>query len=624
MRTQKRRLDYNAGRKTKKTRTKKFHCVCCEDQDKKYDSENKLSIGCGYNCIRTKQCKFCNSTLFTSERHGWCCGNGATVEDLKREIPHFFDEISPELRPLYFTDTEFQSTMRKCNKLFCFSSMATDPQGTFDKKNGQNLNYNSCVCMTGRTYHRVLNVNDRSHRQKNNPMKWYLIDPADRDIKATNLGLNKTSYEKMAKYITENNSIAKNIKRIELADYSNFTIALKYRTGSSEIAAVFIDDERNVTPREFIYSRKGSTKPIQVSTLSGLYETMQYPCLNLRGGFGWDIETKKRSGLTQMKYYRFQSCYRLAIRRNDSEITLDDIAGARDNLLPPPQLAHQHWTCTNRLYGEYLVDMYSRMVDERILIWRSPSVQYRIASYREYDQSIEDCADTTNIGRVYLPANVNGSYRRSRMQVHNALHLVNTYGKNHFFITLTTNPMWADIQRHLYSGQHWSDRPDVVCRVFRHKLEDFCTKLHAGYFFGGKKVIYIIKVIEFQARGLPHAHIAVRMDFDDEEDVFAHVKAAVPFVSKFSTSRERRLHAIICKHNIHKNDGSLCTHGANTPNPCRCPNSVFCSKGFPKPYSSVNTFDDRGYPIYIREDPEDLFVVPYNAEISEFWDGHVK
>ena len=110
--------------------------------------------------------------------------------------------------------------------------------------------------MTGRTYHRVLNVNDQSHRQKNNPMKWYLIDPKDRDSKATNLGLNTTSYKIIAKYITEKNAIAKNIRRVDLPDYENYTVALKYGGASSEIAAVFIDDERNVTPREFIYSRK--------------------------------------------------------------------------------------------------------------------------------------------------------------------------------------------------------------------------------------------------------------------------------------------------------------------------------------------------------------------------------
>ena len=134
MNTKKRKLDYTATKDTKKSRTKKFHCAYCEDQDRQLNSENELSIGCGYACIKTQQYKFFNSTLFISERDGWCCGNGATVAALKEEIPHFFDEISPQLRARYFSDTEFQSTMRKCNKLFSFSSMATDPQRTFDKK----------------------------------------------------------------------------------------------------------------------------------------------------------------------------------------------------------------------------------------------------------------------------------------------------------------------------------------------------------------------------------------------------------------------------------------------------------------------------------------------------------
>ena len=88
----------------------------------------------------------------------------------------------------------------------------------------------------------------------------------------------------------------------------------------------------------------------------------------------------------------------------------------------------------------YLVDMYSRMVDQRVLFWRSKSVQQQMASYREYDQDPSD--RESGKSRVHMPANVMGSYRYARRNVHNGIALCAKYGKPDFFITLTTNPLW--------------------------------------------------------------------------------------------------------------------------------------------------------------------------------------
>ena len=579
----------------------------------------------GYKCLKTKKCKYnCGAVLYMSETDGWCCQRGNIKANLESYLPHFFNEIDENLLDIYFSDVDFQRTIRQVNKLFCFSSMATDPSGTFDTKNDVRLNHNSVVTMTGRTYHRVFDVHDQTHRAKNNPMRWYLLDPNDRTTEAESRNLRNDAYKALDTYIKTHNHIAKEIVKIPANDHKTCTVALRYGPAAKEIAAVYIDDERNVTSREFVYCRRNSEKPIQVSTLTGLYEQLQYPCLFPDGNFGWDLFFKQQCGTTQMCYYRFQICYRLALRENIKFDNLTELFDASKDDYPPRPPSYAHWTMTNRLFNEYLVDMYSRMVDERIFMWRSSTIQNRIASYREYDECINDSRDTTDIGRVYLPANVNGSYRKSRMQVHNALHLVNKKGKTHFFVTLTCNPLWPDIQRQLHKDQKWNDRPDVVCRVFKQRLEDFLKKLSYGHFFDGAIPVYIVRVVEFQGRGLPHAHIAVRMNFAEDADLFKYISATVPYINKFSSQREKRIHSLVVKHNIHKNDGCLCTQGASTPHPCRAEGSVYCSKSFPKQYSTSTGFDDRGYPIYVRINPEDLFVVPYNEDITEYWDGHVK
>ena len=65
-----------------------------------------------------------------------------------------------------------------------------------------------------------------------------------------------------------------------------------------------------------------------------------------------------------------------------------------------------------------MVDMYSRMVDERVHFWQSDTVQNRIASYCEYDAAVQSSTDTSDIGHqlpIHLPANTNGSKKKIKI-----------------------------------------------------------------------------------------------------------------------------------------------------------------------------------------------------------------
>ncbi|GKA79553.1 ATP-dependent DNA helicase PIF1-like protein [Tanacetum coccineum] len=52
-----------------------------------------------------------------------------------------------------------------------------------------------------------------------------------------------------------------------------------------------------------------------------------------------------------------------------------------------------------------------------------------------------------------------------------AMTLVQDAGKPDIFLTMTCNPNWPKIVENLYEGQPAQDRPDLVTRVFRAKLE---------------------------------------------------------------------------------------------------------------------------------------------------------
>lgn len=52
-----------------------------------------------------------------------------------------------------------------------------------------------------------------------------------------------------------------------------------------------------------------------------------------------------------------------------------------------------------------------------------------------------------------------------------------------------------------------TDRPDLSCRIFKLKLDHLIKEIKKGVIFDEVKAM--IYTIEFQKRGLPHAHILV-------------------------------------------------------------------------------------------------------------------
>ena len=82
-------------------------------------------------------------------------------------------------------------------------------------------------------------------------------------------------------------------------------------------------------------------------------------------------------------------------------------------------------------------------------------------------------------------------------------------------MTLTFNPDWPEIRSRLLPGQTAYDIPIVVTRVFKNRLEKVLRFLRTR--FGEKK--YLIKVIEFQKRGFPHAHILIKVGSHPDESM---------------------------------------------------------------------------------------------------------
>ncbi|CAN0924946.1 hypothetical protein LINGRAHAP2_LOCUS34478 [Linum grandiflorum] len=166
------------------------------------------------------------------------------------------------------------------------------------------------------------------------------------------------------------------------------------------------------------------------------------------------------------------------------------------------------------------------------------------------------------------------------------------YYKNpDLFITFTCNAQWPEII-HAFKedvGVHGEDKPMVIARIFRMRLEQLKEDLKEGQFFGRS-----IKIISSE---LP-------------DPLIDHV--GYDAVTKFM---------------IHGPCGD-----ARPSSPCM--KNSRCSKFFPKQFASETTFDANGYVTYRRRQTsitveksgttlDNRYVVPYNRDLLVKYQAHI-
>ena len=94
-----------------------------------------------------------------------------------------------------------------------------------------------------------------------------------------------------------------------------------------------------------------------------------------------------------------------------------------------------------------------------------------------------------------------------------------------YFIIFTANPAWHEVTSALRPGEHAHDRPDLIARVFHIKFQSRLKELFDEEVLG--KMIAYCWVVEFQKRGLPHAHILMNVQAADKVKTAADIDARV-------------------------------------------------------------------------------------------------
>ena len=136
----------------------------------------------------------------------------------------------------------------------------------------------------------------------------------------------------------------------------------------------------------------------------------------------------------------------------------------------------------------------------------------------------------------------------------------------------------------------------------------------------------MLYTVEFQKRGLPHAHILVwRRGSNGEigvENINSLISAEIP-----DALLDPLGYALVSEFMMHGPCGEM-------NDKCVCMKKGVCSKYFPKDFRDTTVIDDNGFALYRRRDDgrrvyknghylDNRHVVPYNMAMLKKFQGHI-
>lgn len=224
----------------------------------------------------------------------------------------------------------------------------------------------------------------------------------------------------------------------------------------------------------------------------------------------------------------------------------------------------------NQLLLQYIVDAAAKIETEKLLYIRLNQNKLRSEEYVHLKDAICNDKNPENIGKtVILPATFVGSPRHMHEYSQDALNYVRKFGRPDLFITFTCNPKWHEIQNLLLPGQTPQNRHDIIARVFKQKVMQLIKLITKKNIFG--KTNAWMYCVEWQKRGLPHAHILIWLVKKiKSNEIDKIISAELP-----DQREDPILFDIIQKHMIHGPCGVL-----NPKSPCM--KDGICTKKFPK------------------------------------------
>ncbi|XP_052619873.1 uncharacterized protein LOC111878714 [Lactuca sativa] len=584
-------------------------------------------------------CQICNAKLWTAESirgkdkqntsFSLCCGYGKVeLPDSKKAPPSYLNLFhSTDSKSKYFINN-----IRRYNSMFSFTSMGGKVDASINSGKAPFI-----FRLGGQNYHRIGSLLP-SNGAKPKFSQLYIYDTDNEESNrqtifgrqqdastSTGDSVDLQIIHDLKVMLDSNNVLVQTYRIVRDCFHDNPHIDLKLRLigkriqdgrtynlpSASEVAALIVGDIDDSFQNRDIIVQNSSGSLQRISELHPSYLPLQYPLLFPYGDDGYRVDILHR-GLTSSTNSKRPNCtmreffaYRIQDRINSFSLILN----------------------SRRLFQQFLVDAYTMIESERLFFVRKKQKNLRCASY-EHLRNVQHQGKTTfsNTGqRVILPSSFTGGARYMQQNYLDAMSLCKWFGYPDFFITITCNPKWPEIKRFLKdTNLKPEDRPDILCRIFKIKLDAMIKDLREKKLFG--KVKGVVYTIEFQKRGLPHSHICLFLHSDDKlrtvEQIDNYISAEIPNINE-----DPDLYSLVSEFMMHGPCGA-----ENMKCPCMVDNK--CSKNFPKKFSNETSADEDGFPIYRRRNDgcfvekygvklDNRHVVAYNKDLLKRYQGHI-
>lgn len=239
---------------------------------------------------------------------------------------------------------------------------------------------------------------------------------------------------------------------------------------TSEVAALVVGDfDESLGDRDILVETKtGQLK--RINELNASYLGLQYPLLFPYGedGYREDITlSTSNSSVKGRKKVSMREFFAFRIHERDCE---------------PSTIM-----CSKRLFQQFIVDAYTMIESARLAFIRMHQKQLRCEMYKGlHDALLRGETNASTQGkRIILPSSFTGGARYMIQNYQDAMAICKWAGYPDLFITFTCNPKWPEIVRFVEArGLKPEDRPDIVCRIFKVKLDGLIKDLRKNKIFG--------------------------------------------------------------------------------------------------------------------------------------------
>ena len=558
-----------------------------------------------------------------------CCMQGA-VDWVATCFPKLYC-VTPVISKILQNNTDkFSKSSTTYNNVLAFAATGVDNErgGGWEK----DMLGPHAVKLNGRTYHFLMGATNSTDPSCG--LSYFVFDTrsalaahgdkfnrgSEIDLIDNNLLLN--IYNDLCEY----NPIARECKQIgNLTENINDNTTPRLISNLKNVVSYFeiahITSETANQNRVLRMHLKDSNNTTTIPITHEYMEPLCYPIFFTKGEPGWGENTRAR-----IPFLSYLSHRLLSPEYND-----DGTPFTCQSLSDPNRRIHcNRFQAAARLGQVYLVDMVSRAIDYR-LRWNAVNQKtiFGISENNELSTNhigeLEDEEELNDHNKSFLSSKFHGSRRHLKKLATNALTVVSEMGVPDLFITLTCNPYWEEITSRLFVGQTAFDRQDVVCQVFKQKLDIILKNIKNGKYFQTIEVNYMMRVIEYQHRGLPHAHIVVQFKnlpkgIDNPEEAIVWIDNNIsalmpPNITSDTHEEDKRFRSLVEIHMIHKCSCAI--------NGCKKNEACKCKRGYDDTCVTLNTtFNNQGFPNYKRLKMADFKVVPHNKLLLLDWNGH--